>query len=401
MTYELLAPAGDLATARIALRYGADAVYLGGPALQLRAKKVAFPLEDIRRAAGEAHRQNRKIYVTVNAFARDEELEALPAYALQLQDAGVDGVIIADPGVMWVFHQAAPEVPIHVSTQANCTNAAAARVYSSLGARRVVPARELTLAQLAEMRRQLPEDMEIEAFIHGAMCMAYSGRCMISAYLTGRSANRGACSHPCRWNYTLMEQTRPGEYFPLEETDDGMALLSSRDLNCMPFLEQLVQAGVSSFKIEGRMKSEYYVATVVSAYRRRLDDILAGRPSDMGQLTHELDCVSHRPYCSGFYFGEVKHIGGDRGEYLQGCRYIAQVLKTGHGRAEILLKNKFFAGDALEAVTPAGIIGPFPALNLTDSDGAPVQAASVPGRVYLLDVPAGIAAGDLLRLPLA
>ena len=192
MTYELLAPAGDLATARIALRYGADAVYLGGPALQLRAKKVAFPLEDIRRAAGEAHRQNRKIYVTVNAFARDEELEALPAYALQLQDAGVDGVIIADPGVMSVFHQAAPEVPIHVSTQANCTNAAAARVYSSLGARRVVPARELTLAQLAEMRRQLPEDMEIEAFIHGAMCMAYSGRCMISAYLTGRSANRGA-----------------------------------------------------------------------------------------------------------------------------------------------------------------------------------------------------------------
>ena len=216
MTYELLAPAGDLATARIALRYGADAVYLGGPALQLRAKKVAFPLEDIRRAAGEAHRQNRKIYVTVNAFARDEELEALPAYALQLQDAGVDGVIIADPGVMSVFHQAAPEVPIHVSTQANCTNAAAARVYSSLGARRVVPARELTLAQLAEMRRQLPEDMEIEAFIHGAMCMAYSGRCMISAYLTGRSANRGACAHPCRWNYTLMEQTRPGEYFPLE-----------------------------------------------------------------------------------------------------------------------------------------------------------------------------------------
>ena len=256
-----------------------------------------------------------------------------------MQDAGVDGVIIADPGVMSVFHQAAPEVSIHVSTQANCTNAAAARVYSSLGARRVVPARELTLGQLAEMRRQLPEDMEIEAFIHGAMCMAYSGRCMISAYLTGRSANRGACAHPCRWNYTLMEQTRPGEYFPLEETDDGMALLSSRDLNCMSFLEQLVQAGVSSFKIEGRMKSEYYVATVVSAYRRRLDDILAGRPSDIDQLTHELDCVSHRSYCSGFYFGEVKHIGGDSGEYLQGCRYIAQVLKTDQGRAEILLKN--------------------------------------------------------------
>ena len=305
MTYELLAPAGDLATARIALRYGADAVYLGGPALQLRAKKVAFPLEDIRRAAGEAHRQNRKIYVTVNAFARDEELEALPAYALQLQDAGVDGVIIADPGVMSVFHQAAPEVPIHVSTQANCTNAAAARVYSSLGARRVVPARELTLAQLAEMRRQLPEDMEIEAFIHGAMCMAYSGRCMISAYLTGRSANRGACAHPCRWNYTLMEQTRPGEYFPLEETDDGMALLSSRDLNCMPFLEQLVQAGVSSFKIEGRMKTPYYVATVVNAYRRRMDAILGktATPEHTALLERELNAASHRPYASGFYFG--------------------------------------------------------------------------------------------------
>ena len=400
MTYELLAPAGDLATARIALRYGADAIYLGGPVLQLRAQKVAFPLEDIRRAAEEAHHQSRRVYVTVNAFARDSELELLPAYARQLQDAGIDGAIIADPGVMSLFHQTVPEMPIHVSTQANCTNAAAARIYYALGARRVVPARELTLAQLSEMRRQLPEDMEIEAFVHGAMCMAYSGRCMISAYLTGRSANRGACAHPCRWNYTLMEQTRPGEYFPLEETDDGMALFSSRDLNCLPFLEKLVEAGVTSFKIEGRMKSEYYVATVLSAYRRRLDDILAGRPSNLNQLTHELDCVSHRTYCSGFYFGELKHVGGDKGDYLQGCRYIAQVLQVNQGQAEILLKNKFCAGDTLEAVTPAGIVAPFPALQLTDSDGLPVQAASVPDRIYRLNVPAGVTAGDLLRMPL-
>ncbi len=360
MTYELLAPAGDLATARIALRYGADAVYLGGPALQLRAKKVAFPLEDIRRAAGEAHRQNRKIYVTVNAFARDEELEALPAYALQLQDAGVDGVIIADPGVMWVFHQAAPEVPIHVSTQANCTNAAAARVYSSLGARRVVPARELTLAQLAEMRRQLPEDMEIEAFIHGAMCMAYSGRCMISAYLTGRSANRGGLRPPLPLELYLNGANPSRGIFPLGRNRRryGAAEFARFELHA---LSGTAGAG-GRFLLQNRGPHEERILRGHGGLRLSPPaGRYSRRPSlDMGQLTHELDCVSHRPYCSGFYFGEVKHIGGDRGEYLQGCRYIAQVLKIRPGSGGNSSKKQIFRRRRAGGRHPSGDYRPLP-----------------------------------------
>ena len=310
---ELLVPAGSLEVFRVAVLYGADAVYIGGEAFGLRAKAKNFSFEDMKEAVKFAHERGVRVYVTANILAHNDDLDKVESYFKELGEVGVDALIISDPGVFMIAKRVLPNMELHVSTQANCGNYAAAQVYRALGASRIVLAREMTLDAIAQLRARVPEDVELEAFVHGAMCMSYSGRCMISAYLTGRSANRGACAHPCRWNYTLMEQTRPGEYFPLEETDDGMALLSSRDLNCMPFLEQLVQAGVSSFKIEGRMKSEYYVATVVSAYRRRLDDILAGRPSDMGQLTHELDCVSHRPYCSGFYFGEVKHIGGDRG----------------------------------------------------------------------------------------
>jgi len=394
---ELLAPAGDLNTVRAALRYGADAVYLGGELLQLRAAKVGFSDDDLQTAIREAHAQDKKTYVTVNAFARDDELSRVPAYAKHLYEIGADAVIVSDAGVMDIIHRAAPSLPIHVSTQANCTNAATARVYAALGASRVVPARELTLEQLRQMRKALPEAMEIETFIHGAMCMSYSGRCMISAFLTGRSANRGACTHPCRWKYALMEETRPGQYLPVEEDENGMAILSSYDLNCMPFLEQLVDAGIASFKIEGRMKSEYYVATVVRAYRRRLDDILAGRPSDMDFLRRELDGVSHRPYSGGFYFGELKRTGGDGGEYLQDCIYAARVLSYEDGYARIELKNKFLPGDVLEAVRPDCADFRFAADSITDSDGVAQEAASVPDRIYRIRCPKPLGAGDLLR----
>ena len=272
MNYALRAPGGDLNTARVALRYGADAVYMGGSMLQLRAKSVGLTLENIATAAKEAHALGKKIYVTVNSYARDDELDKLPGYALQLQDAGADAAIISDPGVMAIFHEAAPELDIHVSTQANTTNSATAKAYYALGARRVVPARELTLEQLRQLRANLPADMEIESFIHGAMCMSYSGRCMMSAFMTGRSGNRGECTHPCRWKYHVVEEKRPGQFFPVEEDEDGMAIFSSYDMNCIGFIDQLMNAGIASFKIEGRMKSEYYVATVVNAYRRRKDD---------------------------------------------------------------------------------------------------------------------------------
>jgi len=400
MKPELLAPAGDLNTVRIALRFGADAVYLGGEFLQLRAPKVGFSDEDLRTAIREAHAQEKKIYVTVNAFARDDELAHAATYAKRLYEIGADAVIVSDAGAMDVIHRAAPRLPIHVSTQANCTNAATAHVYATLGASRVVPARELTLAQLRQMRASLPKGMEIETFVHGAMCMSYSGRCMLSAFLTGRSANRGMCTHPCRWKYALMEETRPGQYFPVEEYENGMAILSSYDLNCLPFLEELVDAGIASFKIEGRMKSEYYVATVVRAYRKRLDDILSGKPSDMDFLLRELGSVSHRPYSSGFYFGELKHTAGDGGEYLQDCVYVARVLSHNGGKICVELKNKFQRGDVLEVVRPDCADCRFVAESIEDENGIAQEEASVPDRIYFVNCPEPLQDGDLLRVRL-
>lgn len=397
MNYELLAPAGDLNTARVAMRYGADAVYMGGGMLQLRAASVGISSADISIAVREAHALGKKIYITVNSYARDDELELIPGYAAELAEAGVDAAIISDPGVMSIFHEAVPHIPIHVSTQANCTNSAAAKAYYALGARRVVPARELSLAQLRALRTNLPDDMEIEAFIHGAMCMAYSGRCMMSAFLTGRSGNRGECTHPCRWKYHVVEEKRPGMFFPVEEDPQGMAIFSSYDLNCLPFIDRLMSAGISSFKIEGRMKSEYYVATVVSAYRRRIDDILEGRVSDTELLMRELESVSHRPYSSGFYFGELKHVGGDGGDYVQGCQYSADIVAVNQGRAEIILKNKFREGDVLEAVTPSGAPISFTVSNIADENGEKLPEAPVPARTYFIDCPDQLAPGDILR----
>lgn len=397
MNYELLAPAGDLNTARVAMRYGADAIYMGGSMLQLRAASAGISTADIAIAAREAHAQGKKIYVTVNSYAREDELEMIPGYANELATAGVDAVIISDPGVMSIFHETVPHMPIHVSTQANSTNSAAIKVFRALGARRVVPARELSLEQLRALRANLPADMEIETFIHGAMCMAYSGRCMMSAFLTGRSGNRGECTHPCRWKYHVVEEKRPGMFFPVEEDEHGMAIFSSYDLNCMPFIDMLMSAGISSFKIEGRMKSEYYVATVVSAYRRRIDDILAGRASDMELLSRELESVSHRPYSSGFYFGELSHVGGDGGDYMQGCQYSADIVSVKSGRAEIILKNRFHEGDMLEAVTPSGAPISFAVSNITDESGEKLPGASVPTRTYFIDCPSQLAPGDILR----
>ena len=397
MNFELLAPAGDLNTARVAMRYGADAVYMGGSMLQLRAKSVGLALDDISVAVKEAHALGKKIYVTVNSYARDNELDLIPGYARQLEDIGADAAIISDPGVMAIFHEAAPNVDIHVSTQANTMNSATAKAYYALGARRVVPARELTLEQLRLMRKNLPADMEIESFIHGAMCMSYSGRCMMSAFLTGRSGNRGECTHPCRWKYHVVEEKRPGQFFPVEEDGEGMAIFSSYDLNCLGFIDQLMDAGIASFKIEGRMKSEYYVATVVNAYRRRIDDILAGRKSDLRRLRNELESVSHRPYSTGFYFGELKHVGGDGGEYVQGCQYSADIVSIENGRAEIILKNKFREGDVLEAVTPSGADISFAVANITDENGEKLPDAPVPTRTYFIDCPDGLSAGDILR----
>ena len=252
---ELLSPAGDMACLEAALRFGADAVYVGGPRLQLRAGTAGFSMDELARAARAAHALGKRLYVAVNAFPTNREIDALGDYAQALQAAGADAAIVADLGAVATMRRCAPGLPVHISTQANCLNYAAARAYHDMGASRVVLGREMTLNEIAELRQKTPPALELEAFIHGAMCMAWSGRCMISAYLTGRSANRGACAQSCRWKYRLEEEKRPGEYFPVEEDAGGMTILSSFDLNCIDFLDRIIDAGVISFKIEGRMKT--------------------------------------------------------------------------------------------------------------------------------------------------
>ena len=399
--FELLAPAGSTEALDAALRFGADAVYVGGPKLQLRAGSVGFTMDALAGAADRVHALGKKLYVTVNAFPDNREIDALGDYAQALFSVGADAAIVADLGAISVMRRAAPGLAIHVSTQANCLNYAAARVYHDMGATRVVLGREMTLEQIAELRAKTPSDLELEAFVHGAMCMAYSGRCMISACLTGRSANRGACTQSCRWKYALVEEKRPGEFFPVEEGADGTTILSSFDLNCLDFIDRIMAAGVTSFKLEGRMKSPYYVATVTNAYRRRIDGILDGTaaPESIAALQAELNAASHRAYASGFYFGEMKKHAPDDGVYLQDCVFVGTVrARLPGGRVRVELRNRFRAGDVIEVLSPNRLGLSFPAAHITGTDGAPLDEAAVPMALYDMDAPPGVEVGDYLRV---
>ena len=398
---ELLAPAGDLERLRTALRFGADAVYVGGPQMQLRAGSVGFSMDDLAEAVREAHALNRRLYVTVNAFASNSEIDALGDYARALKALGADAVIVSDLGAIAAIRRAAPDLDVHVSTQANCLNYAAAQVYADLGATRVVLGREMSLTEVAELRAKTPASLELEAFVHGAMCMAYSGRCMISAYLSGRSANRGACAQSCRWTYHLMEEKRPGQFFPVEEDDRGTTILSSLDLCCIDFLDRIAAAGVTSFKIEGRMKSPYYVATVVNAYRKRLDALKTGHADEaqLALLRRELNAASHRPYSSGFYFGELKHHAPDEGAYLQDCTFVGVVReRLSGGRILFECRNRIREGDRVEILSPDSLGLSFVAGNIRSESGLPEPAAARPSEIYSMDCGCPAAPGDLLRI---
>ena len=398
---ELLAPAGDLERLRTALRFGADAVYVGGPQMQLRAGSVGFSMDDLAVAVRETHALNRRLYVTVNAFASNSEIDALGDYAQALKALGADAVIVSDLGAIAAIRRAAPDLDVHVSTQANCLNYAAAQVYADLGAARVVLGREMRLTEIAELRAKTPASLELEAFVHGAMCMAYSGRCMISAYLVGRSANKGACAQSCRWTYHLMEEKRPGQFFPVEEDDRGTTILSSLDLCCIGFLDRIAAAGVSSFKIEGRMKSPYYVATVVNAYRKRLDALKAGTADEaqLALLRCELNAASHRPYSSGFYFGELKHHAPDEGAYLQDCTFVGVVReKLSGGRILFECRNRIREGDRVEILSPNSLGLSFVAGNIRNESGLPEPAAARPSEIYSMDCGCPAAPGDLMRI---
>jgi putative protease len=390
--FELLSPAGDLEKLEAAIRFGADAVYCGGPSLQLRTQDASMTLEELYHAIGYAHARRKKVYVAVNAFARNGDLIKLTDYFRELDALGADAVIVSDLGVLSAAAQAAPNLPIHVSTQANCLNHGAASMYHRLGARRIVLGRELSLSEIREIRDKTPPELELEAFVHGAMCMAYSGRCLISAFLTGRDANRGDCAQPCRWKYRLTEETRPDEFYPIVEDGKGTAILSSRDLNTLSFLHEIKAAGVTSFKIEGRMKSSYYVATVTNAYRRALDE---SAPTLV--LEREVRSVSHRDFSSGFYFGALLNAPPARDGYTQDCVFVAKVLSCLNGRLEVQQRNRFSVGDTLEVLSPNSLGEQLTVTKIEDENGCAQMTAPHPQQTIYLECGLQLSPGDLLR----
>ena len=348
---ELLCPAGDWERLELAVAYGADAVYLAGTAFGMRAFAGNFSPEDLPRAVAYAHDRGVRVHVTVNTMPRNGEVERLPAYLEQLDAAGVDALILADLGAFTLAGKYAPRCERHVSTQQSIGNYETARAWYDLGARRVVLARELSLAEIAEIRAKTPPELELETFCHGAMCVSYSGRCLLSNYMTGRDSNRGACAQPCRYQYALMEEKRPGEYFPVFEDEKGTYILNSRDMCMIDHLDAVMDAGIDCLKIEGRAKSGYYAAIVTGAYRHVLDDVAAGRPVDP-VWRDEVEHVSHRPYSTGFYFGQPGQYTAN-GRYIRDWQICAVVEScTPEGLATLSLRNKFSAGDTVEVVGP-------------------------------------------------
>ena len=393
---ELLSPAGDMERLQMAVLYGADAVYLAGTSFGMRSFAGNFSPEELVQAVKFAHSHHVKCHVTVNTMPRNDEVARLPEYLQQLDDAGVDALILADLGAFSLAGKYAPHCQRHISTQQSIGNYECAQAWFDLGASRVVLARELSLKEISTIRQKVDPQLEIETFGHGAMCVSYSGRCLLSNYMTGRDANRGACAQPCRYQYALMEEKRPGEYFPVFEDEKGTYILNSRDMCTIDHLKELMDAGIDCIKIEGRAKSAYYAAIVTGAYRHCIDDVFAGRAADP-VWRDEVEHVSHRIYSTGFYFGEP-------GQYVENSRYIrdwqicAKVISCDEqGNALCRLNNKFRAGDALEVVGPD--LRPFPILaaNMTDSEGNPLEEPRQPQMEFTLPLGKQVSANSILR----
>ena len=393
---ELLSPAGDRERLDMALAYGADAVYLAGNAYGMRAFAGNFGREGLAEAVKAAHAQGVRVHVTCNTLARNGEIAALPEYLEFLDGIGADAVIAAGVDVLSLCKRHAPHVQVHMSTQTGITNYEMARVWQELGASRVILARELSLEEVAEICAKAPRGLEVECFVHGAMCVSYSGRCLLSNYMTGRDAARGACAQPCRYRYSLVEEKRPGEYFPILEENGGTFILNSRDMCMIDHIPELIQAGVHSLKIEGRAKSAYYAAMTTAAYRHAVDAAAEGRPLDPVWRA-EVDKVSHRHYSTGFWFGQP-------GQYTQDARYIRdwQVLAIvkecgGDGNALLSLRNKFAAGDALEVVGPDLPAFPMTAPMMEGLDGQPLAEPRHPQMEFRMKLPRAVPPLSLVR----
>ena len=397
---ELLAPAGDMERLHMALAYGADAVYLAGTTFGMRAFAGNFDHDQLRQAVKLAHAKGVRVHVTCNTMPRNDEITALPGWLEFLQDAGVDAVIAADVGVLALAKRYAPKVQVHISTQASIVNYQSANAWHDLGASRVILARELSLDEIAAIRAKTPASLEIEAFVHGAMCVSYSGRCLLSNYMTdsSRDSNRGACAQPCRYRYTLMEEKRPGEHFPVFEDEQGTYILNSRDMCIIDHIPELMSAGLNSLKIEGRAKSAYYAAIVTGAYRHAIDAAAAGLPMDP-VWRDEVEKVSHRPYSTGFYFGHPGQYYED-GRYIRDWQVCAVVEScTPDGLATLSLRNKFSAGDEVEIVGPNTPAISFRAPLMRDMDGFELEQPRKPEMRFQMQLPKAVPPLSFLRHP--
>ena len=398
---ELLAPAGSMEKLQTAFYYGADACYFAGTSFGLRAFAKNFDEDELKKAVDYAHSIGKKCYITVNIIAHNKDFPALPDYIKYLHDIGVDAIIVADMGVMEVAKRVAPDLDIHVSTQANITNKYTAKAFVELGAKRLILARELSIEEIKEIREYVPKEVEIECFVHGAMCISYSGRCLLSNYFCGRDANHGECVQACRWDYAISRKDKQDEKFEILEDERGTYILNSKDMCMIKYLDKLVDAGITSFKIEGRMKSAYYVATVVNAYRRAFDHLAKCRqenkPYEAPQyLVDELEKTSHRRYTTGFYFGADDKEFLENSQPVQESEFVAVVKQPSKdGKVLIEMRNRFCVGDTLEVISPTDAMNKKIVIqNMTTTDGEPVEVADQVQQQLYIDC------GDLTLTPL-
>lgn len=400
---ELLVPASSLEVLKIAVVFGADAVYIGGEAFGLRAKAKNFSHEDMVEGIAFAHAHSVKVYVTVNILAHNYDLEGVREYLRELKELKPDGLIIADPGIFNYAKEICPEIERHISTQANNTNYETFRFWYSLGAKRVVTARELSLEEIRQIRASIPDDMEIETFVHGAMCISYSGRCLLSNYLVGRDANQGACTHPCRWKYSIVEETRPGQYMPVFENERGTYIFNSKDLCMVEHMGDILGSGVDSLKIEGRMKNALYVATVARTYRKAIDDYLESPQkylNNMEWYTQQIMSCTYRQFTTGFFYGKPDETTQiyDNNTYAREATYLGFVEAVDEGGfAQITQRNKFSVGETIEIMKPDGRNLSVKVNAIYDEDGNSVESAPHPQQKLYVDLGAAAEVYDLLR----
>ena len=400
---ELLIPASSLEVLKIAVIYGADAVYIGGEVFGLRAKAKNFSMEDMAEGIQFAHEHGVKVYVTANILAHNGDLEGVREYFTQLKEIKPDALIISDPGIYTIAKEICPEIERHISTQANNTNYGTYQFWWNQGAKRVVTARELSLNEIAEIRKNIPDEMEIETFVHGAMCISYSGRCLLSNYFTGRDANQGACTHPCRWKYAVVEEKRPGEYLPVYENERGTYIFNSKDLCMIEHIPELIEAGIDSFKIEGRMKTALYVATVARTYRKAIDDYLTSPEKykeNMDWYLEQISNCTYRQFTTGFFFGKPSEESQiyDNNTYIKEYTYLGIVgERNEEGLYQIEQSNKFSVGEQIEVMKPDGRNIPVTVKRIVDEDGNEMESAPHPKQVLYIDLGQELEMYDILR----